>query len=71
MTACGEKLMAVDRLTQREATKFDLVESALHAPSASFSDEEFYPDFCTRLQFFLCVWQRIIHSSTAIRGLAG
>jgi death-on-curing protein len=30
------------------STKLNLADSALHAPSASFGDEEFYPDFCDR-----------------------
>lgn len=30
------------------STKLNLADSALHAPSASFGDEEFYPDFCDK-----------------------
>jgi death-on-curing protein len=35
-------------MTLSNATKLDLADSALHAPSASFGDEEFYPDFCDK-----------------------
>ena len=31
----------------------DLADSALHAPSASFGDEEFYPDFCDKAAVLL------------------
>jgi hypothetical protein len=30
------------------STKLNLADSALHAPAASFGDEEFYPDFCDK-----------------------
>jgi death-on-curing protein len=35
------------------ARKPPLADSALHAPSASFGDEEFYPDFCDKAAVLL------------------
>ncbi|MHB8437751.1 MAG: hypothetical protein ACYDD4_01115 [Acidimicrobiales bacterium] len=49
----------VDLKTLSNAAKLDLGVSALHAPSASFSDEEFYPDLCDKAAVLWCAWPRI------------
>jgi death-on-curing protein len=43
--AIAAGVTGVDIRTLSMATKHDLADSALHAPSAAFEDEEFYPDF--------------------------
>jgi hypothetical protein len=40
------------------ATDTDLADSALHAPSASFSGEEFYPHFVDKAAVWSCAWPR-------------
>jgi death-on-curing protein len=51
--AIAAAVTGVDLKTLSNATKLDLADSALHAPSASFSDEEFYPDFCDKAAVLL------------------
>ncbi len=46
--AIAADLTGVDLDTLWTATKLDLADSALHAPSASFGGEEFYPEFCDK-----------------------
>ena len=48
--AIAADLTGVDLDTLWTATKLDLADSALHAPSASFGGEEFYPEFCDESQ---------------------
>jgi death-on-curing protein len=43
--AIAAAVTGVDLKTLANATKLDLADSALHAPSASFGGDEFYPDF--------------------------
>jgi death-on-curing protein len=38
-------ITGLDPLVLHASTKVDLADSALHAPSAIFGDQEFYPDF--------------------------
>ncbi|MGO9457876.1 MAG: type II toxin-antitoxin system death-on-curing family toxin [Acidimicrobiales bacterium] len=42
-----------DLQTIYSATNLGLADSALHAPSASFGDQEFYPDFCDKAAVLL------------------
>jgi death-on-curing protein len=46
--AIAAGVTGVDLDTLWTATKLDLADSALHAPSASFAGEEFYPEFCDK-----------------------
>jgi len=51
--AIAAAVTGLDLKTLLNATKLDLADSALHAPSASFGDEEFYPDFCDKAGILL------------------
>jgi death-on-curing protein len=51
--AVAAAVTGVDLKTLASATKLDLADSALHAPSASFGGEEFYPDFCDKAAVLL------------------
>jgi len=51
--AIAAAVTGVDLKTLLNATKLDLADSALHAPSATFGDEEFYPDFCDKAAVLL------------------
>lgn len=51
-------------------TNTNLADSALHAPSASFAGEEFYPDFVDKAAV-LVVRLAKNHSPMAISGLPG
>ncbi|HVB01954.1 MAG TPA: hypothetical protein VNE42_11940 [Acidimicrobiales bacterium] len=46
--ALAVAVTGLDIKTVMASVKVDLVDSALHAPSASFAGEEFYLDFCDR-----------------------
>jgi death-on-curing protein len=43
----------LDLKTVTSATTLDLADSALHAPSASLGEEEFYSDFCDKAAVLL------------------
>ena len=43
--AIASSVTGLDIDTLIKATKLDLADSALHAPSAGFGDTDFYPDF--------------------------
>lgn len=51
--AIAAAVTGTDSKTIMNATKLDLADSALHAPSASFGGEEFYPDFCDKAAVLL------------------
>jgi death on curing protein len=51
--AIAAAVTGVDVKTLSNATKIDLADSPLHAPKASFSNEEFYPDFCDKAAVLL------------------
>lgn len=51
--AIAAAVTGVDLKTLANATKLDLADSALHAPSASFGGDEFYPDFCDKAAVLL------------------
>jgi death on curing protein len=46
--AIAAEVTGIDLKTLSMATKLDLADSAFHAPSAGFGDEDFYPDFCDK-----------------------
>jgi death on curing protein len=51
--AIAAEVTGIDVKTLASATKLDLADSALHAPSASFGGDEFYPDFCDKAAVLL------------------
>jgi death-on-curing protein len=51
--AIAAGITGIDVKTVISATNLDLADSALHAPSASFGGEEFYPDFCDKAAVLL------------------
>jgi death-on-curing protein len=51
--AVAAEVTGIDVKTLTSATNIDLADSALHAPSASFGDEEFYSDFCDKAAVLL------------------
>ncbi len=51
--AIAAEITGTDLKTITSATKIDPADSALHAPSASFGDAEFYPDFCDKAAVLL------------------
>ena len=46
--AVAAQVTGVDLETLWAATKLDLADSALYAPSASFGGTEFHPEFCDK-----------------------
>ena len=51
--AAAAAVTRIDPKTLMAATKLDLADSALHAPSASFGGDEFYPDFIDKAAVLL------------------
>jgi death-on-curing protein len=51
--AAAAAVTGIDLETLMAATKLDLADSALHAPSASFGGDEFYPDFIDKAAVLL------------------
>jgi death on curing protein len=43
--AIASAVMGLDEVTVIKVANLDLADSALHAPSAGFGEEDFYPDF--------------------------
>ncbi len=50
----AEQVTGIEAEVLSKATRIDLVDSALHAPSASFGDEEFYPDILDKAAVLTC-----------------
>ena len=50
----AEQVTGVDAGTLAMASRSDLADSPLHAPQASFGDEEFYPDLHDKAAVLLC-----------------
>lgn len=51
--AIAASVTGLDIDTLIKATKLDLADSALHAPSAGFGDTDFYPDFVDKTAVLL------------------
>lgn len=51
--AIAAAVSGTDVKTLSASTKLGLADSALHAPLASFGDQEFYPDFCDKAAVLL------------------
>ena len=69
--AIAANLTGLDLDTLWTATKLDLADSALHAPSASFGGEEFYPGFCDKAAVLMVRLVKTTRCSTATNGLPG
>lgn len=50
----AEQVTGIDAAVLAKAARIDLVDSALHAPSASFGGEEFYPDVIDKAAVLTC-----------------
>jgi death-on-curing protein len=44
----AEAVTGIDSRTLRNASRLELLDSALHAPQAGFGDTEFYPQFADK-----------------------
>jgi death on curing protein len=51
--AIAAEVTGTNLKTITTSAKLDLADSALHAPSASFGGQEFYPDFCDKAAVLL------------------
>lgn len=51
--AVASAVTGLDDQTLLTATKLDLADSALHAPSAGFGEQDFYPDFINKAAVLL------------------
>lgn len=54
----AEQVTGIDAAVLLKASRVDLADSALHAPSAEFGGEEFYPDLYDKAAVLCCrlVW---------------
>ncbi len=50
----AEQVTGVEAAVLSKAARIDLADSALHAPSASFGGEEFYPDIIDKAAVLTC-----------------
>ena len=50
----AEQVTGIDAAVLSKAGRIDLADSALHAPAASFSGEEFYPDVIDKAAVLTC-----------------
>ncbi|MDA8267268.1 MAG: Fic family protein [Actinomycetota bacterium] len=50
----AEQVTGIEAAVLSKAARIDLADSALHAPSASFGDEEFYPDIIDKAAVLTC-----------------
>ena len=50
----AEQVTGVEATTLAKASRVDLADSALHAPSAGFGDEDFYPDLYDKAAVLCC-----------------
>ena len=50
----AEQVTGIDAATLARAARTDLAESALHAPSAGFGDEDFYPKLVDKAAVLTC-----------------
>lgn len=50
----AEQVTGIDAAVLAKAARIDLADSALHAPSASFGGEEFYPDIIDKAAVLTC-----------------
>jgi death-on-curing protein len=50
----AEQVTGIEAAVLSKAARIDLADSALHAPSASFGGEEFYPDIIDKAAVLTC-----------------
>jgi death-on-curing protein len=50
----AEQVTGIEAATLAKASRVDLADSALHAPSAGFGDEDFYPDVYDKAAVLCC-----------------
>jgi death-on-curing protein len=50
----AEQVTGIEAAVLAKAARLDLADSALHAPSASFGGEEFYPDILDKAAVLTC-----------------
>jgi death-on-curing protein len=50
----AEQVTGIEAAVLAKASRIDLADSALHAPSASFGGEEFYPDLLDKAAVLTC-----------------
>ncbi len=50
----AEQVTGIEAAVLSKAARIDLADSALHAPSASFGDEEFYPEIIDKAAVLTC-----------------
>jgi death-on-curing protein len=50
----AEQVTSIDAATLINAGRVELADSALHAPSAGFGDEDFYPNIYTKAAVLAC-----------------
>lgn len=50
----AEQVTGVEAAVLTKASRTDLADSALHAPAASFAEQEFYPDLVDKAAVLLC-----------------
>ena len=50
----AEQVTGIDAAVLAKAARIDLADSALHAPSASFGGEDFYPDVIDKAAVLTC-----------------
>jgi death-on-curing protein len=50
----AEQVTGIEAAVLAKASRIDLADSALHAPSASFGGEEFYPDIIDKAAVLTC-----------------
>jgi death-on-curing protein len=50
----AEQVTGIHASVLTKASRTDLADSALHAPAASFADQEFYPDLADKAAVLVC-----------------
>ena len=50
----AEQVTGIEASVLSKASRTDLADSALHAPAASFADQEFYPDLVDKAAVLVC-----------------
>ena len=50
----AEQVTGIDANTLAKISRVDLADSALHAPSAGFADQDFYPDLIDKAAVLAC-----------------
>jgi len=60
----AEQVTGTEASVLAKASRTDLADSALHAPSAGFGNEDFYPDIYDKAAVLVCPWRGITRCST-------